>query len=178
MARAHAPGLAAIALLTLVSITLVANAQPPRRPWNDQPWEIPKARGQSIAIALKTDPLEDPEAACVALQIGMNLMMRSVSVNDASVDVEPARDVTLFPTLGGVELVNPANDFSGTDCLTQSGLTPLSDVFSGFTEMGGRVIVCGLCAAERGITEPTYGAIGNAQQVHELFIYSDKVIDF
>ncbi|NEX20677.1 hypothetical protein G3480_10200 [Thiorhodococcus mannitoliphagus] len=178
MVRAHIRGFAAITLLTLLSATLVVDAQPPRRPWNDQPWELPKARGQSVAIALKTDPLEDPEAACVALQIGMNLMMSTLSVNGASVDVEPARDVTLFPTLGGVELVNPANDFSATDCMTQSGPMPLSDILAGYTGLGGRVLVCGLCAAARGITAPTDGAIGNAQQVHELFLYSDKVIDF
>ncbi|MBK1722046.1 DsrE family protein [Thiocystis violacea] len=181
MAPIQHRGLAAVSLLLLLLMTaLAASAEQFRRPWGEPVWEPPHPRGQSIAITLKTDPTQDHEAACVALQIGMNLLMTAVTVDRAQVDVEPARDVTLFPTLAGVELVNPANDF-GTEeyqCATQDGPTPLRDILANYVWMGGRVVVCGLCAIDRGITEPTYGAIGTAQQVHEMFLYADKVITY
>jgi hypothetical protein len=44
--------------------------------------------------------------------------------------------------------------------------------------LGGEVVTCPLCAERREITEPTYGVIGDGVDIHNLFLYGDKVIDF
>lgn len=35
---------------------------------------------EQVVISIRTDPLKDPEPACVALQIGMNLLRANVGV--------------------------------------------------------------------------------------------------
>lgn len=140
---------------------------------------------ESVVIALKSNPLRDPEAACVALQIGMNLLM---PLGDGAVD-----KVTLFPTLDGVEIVSdrmlPRGDLpNGKNkpypahlyCTTPSGEVPLPELLAGFAGMTGvEVVVCPLCwnARYEG-EEPIYGDLGSADAIHNLFLYADKVIDF
>jgi len=51
---------------------------------------------EQVVISIKTNPLKDPEPACVALQIGINLLM------DLNGTVLPADKVILFPTIDGV----------------------------------------------------------------------------
>ena len=104
--------------------------------------------------------------------------------------VTPADSVTVFATLDGVELVDPENvdEFSDPEvpadrlCLTPNGLVPLWTVLSNFANLGGEVVVCPLCWVTRVVdpelTEPTYGIIGNAFDIHALFLYADKVITF
>jgi len=43
---------------------------------------------------------------------------------------------------------------------------------------GGKVMICPLCATSRGITEPTAGVPGTAVEIHNLFLFADKVITF
>ena len=62
---------------------------------------------EQVVISIRTDPLKDPEPACVALQIGKNLLMENVGV-----PVTPADRVSLFLTIDGVELVNPENQIN------------------------------------------------------------------
>jgi hypothetical protein len=139
---------------------------------------------ESVVVSLATNPLDDPEAACVALQIGTNLLMNDLN-EDGEVDAIPADDVTLFVTLDGVYLVDPnpriQNYLNTTKCLTPKGRKPLADVLYGFVEMaGGDVVVCPLCWSERGNkgTQPTYGSVADAFVIHELFLYGDKVLSF
>ena len=143
-------------------------------------WELSANHVETVAISVKTDPLVDPEAACIALQIGMNLLMDSIKVDGEFVSVKPADEVILFPSLGGVELINPQNDdvFSDPICTTPSGPKTLNQLLFGFDKLGGVVLACPLCAARRGITAPTYGSIANGVEIHSLFLYSDRVIDF
>lgn len=141
--------------------------------------------GEYVAITLKTDPVnDDHEAACVALQLGMNLLSESVpdEEND-STPVEPAEKVVLFPTLGGVELINPMSDLMTFWCTVPDGFggftkAPLAMVLANYDSMGGEIIVCPLCAKERGIDVPSYGTMGSGVSIHELFIDADKVIGF
>ncbi len=145
--------------------------------------------GEYVAITLGTNPVpdhDDPEAqeaACVALQLGMNLLSPIVpdSTNTPTA-VEPADRVVLFPTLGGVELINPHNDLDNVLCKTpgEQGLedTPLAHVLAGFVAAGGEIIVCPLCAYARNIVEPSYGTMGSGVSIHELFIDADKVLSF
>jgi len=139
---------------------------------------------ENVVIALKSNPLVDPEAACVALQIGQNLMM---DIGDG-----PAEQVTLFPTLDGVEIVSdkmlPAEVLPNgriktypphLDCLTPNGYVPLPEVLRAYWEMGGDIVVCPLCWTTRHEGEtPIYGVVGNGGQIHNLFLNADKVIDF
>lgn len=142
------------------------------------------AAAENVVIALKTNPLVDPEAACVALQIGQNLMM--------PIGGRSAEKVTLFPTLDGVEIVSDWMLPVGTkgkhkrnkyprhlECRTPNGHAPLAEVLKAFWEMGGEIVVCPLCWGERyPDEEPIYGVIADGLQIHNLFLDADKVIDF
>ena len=139
---------------------------------------------ENVVISLNTDPTKDPEPACVALQIGMNLLMSDLN-NDEIDDVVPADDVTLFLTTGGVELVNPHNSIYNRTkpkpvCTTPGGVNTasLQALLQGFKMRGGKVMICPLCANSRGITEPTAGEPGTSTDIHNLFLYADKVITF
>ena len=142
--------------------------------------------GEYIAITLQTDPVnEDAEAACVALQLGMNLLSDEVPDEENELTpVEPAKRVVLFPTLGGVQLINPDSDLMNLWCTVPDGTggftkAPLAMVLANYYDvMGGEIIVCPLCAEERGIDVPSYGTMGNGVSIHELFIDADKVIGF
>ena len=133
---------------------------------------------ESIVISLHTDPTKDTEPACVALQIGMNLLMKFKS--------EPAADdVTMFVTTGGVELINPHNSIHNRTnpapvCTTPKGVktASLQDLVAGFQKNGGKIVICPLCAMTRGITKPTDGKMGDGEVIHSLFLFADKVIDF
>ena len=133
---------------------------------------------ENVVISLKTDPTKDSEPACVALQIGMNLLM---SPGGAA----PADDVTLFVTTGGVELINPDNSIHNRTnpkpvCTTPNGVktASLQDLLVGFQGLGGNIMICPLCATSRGVTEPTDGVMGDGGSIHNLFLNADKVITF
>ena len=139
---------------------------------------------ENVVISLNTDPTKDPEPACVALQIGMNLLMSDLN-NDEIDDVVPADDVTLFLTTGGVELVNPHNSIYNRTkpkpvCTTPAGdkTASLQALLQGFKMRGGNIMICPLCANSRGITDPTAGEPGTAVDIHNLFLYADKVLTF
>jgi hypothetical protein len=143
-------------------------------------WEPAADHHDSVVISLHSDPLVDPEPACVALQIGMNLLMDSINVSGSYMPVTPADEVVLFVTTGGVELINPANDLSANVCFTPAGPDSgsLEMLLQGFINMGGKVEICPLCAMGRNITAPTQGTMANGVDVHNLFLYADKVINF
>jgi hypothetical protein len=108
--------------------------------------------------------------------------MDTISVQGNGIPVTRADEVTLFPTIGGVELINPDNSdmLNMLVCDTPAGSDTgsLAGLLQGFVNLGGEVVVCPLCATRRGITEPTYGIMGNGVDIHDLFLYTDKVIDF
>ena len=135
---------------------------------------------ETIVISLASNPVDDPEPACVAIQIGMNLLKRDLNDEEPGGKVTPADSVILFTTLDGVELVYENNIFSSQDCLTPKGPRSLSQLLTGFDALGGEVIVCPLCWMERDYdgTEPTWGTVADAFVIHDLFLYADKVISF
>jgi hypothetical protein len=140
---------------------------------------------EQVAISIKTNPLTDPEPSCVALQIGINLLLTEVPVGGSLVPVTPADRVVLFPTVDGVELVNPDNQINKRKkpklvCDTPNGenTASLVGLLQNFVDLGGEVLICPLCANSRGITDPTQGRNANAQEIHDLFLFADKVIDF
>ncbi len=146
---------------------------------------------ESVVIALKSDPRIDPEPACVAIQIGINLLMDTVMVGENTVAVTSADEVILFPALDGVQVVNPDNGLplppddphddsplNSPVCTTPGTPKSVNQLLMGFSMLGGQVVSCPLCTMTRGISEPNFGTIGNAVDIHELFLYADKVIDF
>lgn len=143
-------------------------------------WEPSADHMESVVISLHTNPLTDPEPACVALQIGINLLMDTIPVAGNPIPVTPADEVILFTTTDGVELINPENDFSEAVCDTPAGpeSRSLNQLLMGFVSLGGEAVACPLCAKRRGITDPTYGFIGDGVDIHNLFLFGDKVIDF
>ena len=160
----------------------------------DHPGDVSSTDGiEHVVIALKTNPIRDPEAACVALQIGMNLLMNDVNGPADGGDVHPADRVTLFPTLDGVEIVSDRMAMRGTlpngkpkpypahlYCTTPGGEVPLPELVYGFAQMNNAaILVCPLCWNARYEGEdPIYGSVGNGVTIHNLFLYADKVIDF
>ncbi|RDH84744.1 MAG: hypothetical protein DIZ80_04560 [endosymbiont of Galathealinum brachiosum] len=129
-------------------------------------------------VALITDPTKDPEPACIALQIGMYLLM---SPGGAA----PADDVTLCVQTSGVELINPDNNIHTRAnpkpaCATPNGVktASLQGLLNGFESMCGKVVICTLCTMSRGITQLTNGIFANPVIIHNLFLSADKVMTF
>lgn len=136
---------------------------------------------ETIVISLATNPIDDPEPACVALQIGMNLLMNDLNGDEEDGKVIPADSVTLFATIDGVELVYEENVFSALDCLTPNGYKSLDMLLTGFVKLGGEIQICPLCWNARGYagSEPKNDAeVANAFDIHSLFLYADKVVTF
>ena len=58
--------------------------------------------------------------------------------------------------------------------MTQS----LNQLLDKFVAAGGEILVCPLCAISRGITPQPPATMANAEAIHNLFLYADKVVDF
>ena len=192
-----------VLIITSIAFTLIiagslANAAPGKSNGVGG-WEPSADQRENIVISLKTDPTagEDietikkaAEPACVVLQIGNNLLLDMVKVGDNNIPVTPADKVTLFTTIGGVELINPAADKqeildNDTVCFaphTEDGVfkttQSLNQLLDTFVSLGGEIVVCPLCAMTRGIVPELPAKMGNAEDIHNLFLYADKVIDF
>lgn len=137
-------------------------------------------REETVVVSLATDPRENSEAACVALQIAMNLLKSDLNGDDPGGKVRPVDSLTLFLTLDGVELVAPGSDFSDTWCVTPGEEKTLSELLGNFANMEADIVVCPLCWKDRypGQT-PEYDAIvATAFDIHDLFLYADKVLGF
>lgn len=158
-------------------------------------WEPSADHQENVVIAIKTDPtdgktieeiVESAEPACVALQIGSNLLKDMVMVGENNIPVTPANKVVLFTTIGGVQLINPDEEkqkiLNNEDvCFAPDGTVmtkSLNQLLKGFVKLGGEIVVCPLCAISRNIKEPTLGKMANAEDIHNLFLYADKVVDF
>jgi hypothetical protein len=161
-------------------------------------WEPSADHVEDVVISVKTDPLEDPEAACVAIQIGINLLSDDLNGDDPGGQVTPADDVTLFLTLGGVNVLSPRvmtpePQEAGPLCFSfdKNGIPitpPLSALIDRFWLEGGNIMVCPLCWFSRypdelPVPPPSSDVapaelIGNGAGIHDLFLKADKVIDF
>ncbi len=164
---------------------------------------------ESVVVAIKSSPVmevvgEDEdvfwevdeagtETACVAIQIGMNLLMPELQdcQGNTVADMSPSADeVKLFLTLEGVRVVGP--DIFEADplpmCTTPCGPKPLTGLLNAFASMpGSDVVVCPLCWNTRygpcdpddpETTCPNVGEVAGGVGIHDLFLYADKVIDF
>jgi predicted peroxiredoxin len=169
---------------------------------------VESEESQDVVVTVQQDPLENLEASCVAIQIGMSqLAMGS--------------NVTLFPTLGGVGVVNNEvlerlypDDDSGRPgkgggnayglnntkwaepelCVVGKPdgsivMMPLRDLLDNFAKAGGQILVCPLCWFSRNpetmedpdlLAELLYesAVIGGPDSIPFLFNDANKVIDF
>lgn len=137
-------------------------------------------RQESIAIVVQTDPRTTVEPACIAVQIGINLLSDDLD-GDGKKDAIAANQVSLFPTLGGVAIAADLEALTPplANCRTANGESPLTALLDRFEQLGGKIIVCGLCWTSRfGDSEPSRGSLGDPWSVHNLFLYADKVLTF
>lgn len=156
-------------------------------------WEPSADHLESVVISLNSDPLVDEEPACVALQLGINLLSNTIMPPPIGIPVVPADEVVLFPTVGGVEIVNPANGkpdepdglLNKELCLSftpegEPTAVSLNQLLQRFTSLGGFIEVCPLCKAKRFPDEdPNFHApVSNGVDIHNLFLFADKVITF
>lgn len=129
---------------------------------------------QDVVITLKTNPLANPEAACLAVTLARALKSNGVT------------NVTLFPTLDGVALgdakiVNKRR-FHCTTPFPEPQPVSLKDNLKRFLDGNDNdMVVCPLCWEERyGGEPPDYGFLppeGNPA-VGKMLLDADKVIDF
>lgn len=154
---------------------------------------------ESVVVSIKSSPIteveedvwvaeeEGEEGACIAVQIGMNLLMEELPNSEGeSVTVPPADEVILFLTLGGVEAVGP--NILGADPAPMCGSTELTELIENFAAMeGADVVVCPLCwnrrfgqcnPADVETTCPNTGDVADPVDIHDLFLYADKILDF
>lgn len=186
-------------MLTVIAVTLsIAGSVSSAAPGKNNGiggWEPSADHREYIVISIKTDPTvgetieeikEAAEPACVALQIGSNLLKSVVDVSGNNIPVTPADKVVLFTTIGGVELINPDPEKQEILNNTEVCFAPdstgmyksLNQLLNGFVLDGGEIVVCPLCAITRGISPEDPAKMGNAEDIHNLFLYADKVIDF
>jgi hypothetical protein len=92
-----------------------------------------------------------------------------------------------------VNVVGPDDSIDDPVCFTPKGpdTASIRGLLGNFWLMGGEIVVCPLCwAARYGADEPTlpeimvdesvdpYSVIGDGTDIHNLFLYTDKIIDF
>ena len=163
-----------LAIALVFSYTIASADKPPK----NKP-ATGNATGNRIVVSLKQDPNteEGAEAACVAIQMAKLLQKK-----------KNAR-VTMFPSLGGVDIAHVEFLADGPECftLTSEGEVKwidLSKLVAGFVDDGGKILVCPLCWISRygKPTEETLipgATLGNADSMSELFFnQAHKVIDF
>ena len=124
---------------------------------------------QDIVLTLSTNPLEDPEVACLALTMGQFLRSSSKKVN-----------VTLFLKNDGVALADGDTVSLVTDdCQTPDGPVSLQENLEGFlADNNNNLVNCPICWGARfGMQLPDYGVL-DAAAIPPLLLGADKVIDF
>lgn len=143
---------------------------------------------QDVVISLKQEPLSNAEAACLAVTLARSLR------GDFSPETAPPTlaNVTLFPTLGGVE-IGDAHVVSSPrfKCTTPEGVISLEENLQDFLcDTGDRdycpddfnmnnLVVCPICWGERygEGTLPDYGVL-NPKAVGAVLLNAEKVFDF
>lgn len=140
---------------------------------------------QDVVISLKQNPRANAEAACLAVTLARSLR-GDFSGGAGSTNA----NVTLFPTLDGVE-IGDAQIVSSPrfQCTTPEGAISLEENLQDFLSDSGdrdnddfnmnNLVVCPICWGERygeGVM-PDYGVL-NPQAVGAVLLNAEKVFDF
>jgi len=162
---------------------------------------------QDIAITLKLDPVEHPDAACLAVTLARSLRgdfsedgARATKAKRPTKTERPTKtNVTLFPTLDGVT-IGDAEVVEGLGvCATPEGPITFQENLEDFLcDTGDRddcpypddlnmnnLVECPLCWSERymgpppdyEVPQPDYGVL-NPAAVNDVLLNAEKVIDF
>jgi hypothetical protein len=151
---------------------------------------------QDIVITLKLDPVEHPDAACLAVTLARSL--RGDFSQDGARATKAKRptktNVTLFPTLDGVTIgdADVVSDPEIGKCATPEGQITFQENLEDFLcDTGNRddcpypddlnmnnLVECPLCWSERYPDQmPDYGVL-NPAAVNDVLLNAEKVIDF
>ena len=167
------------AFTLILGIVAVGLFQTANADWlNDSMGGISAGDAQDIVVSLKSNPMSNPEMACLAVTFARSL---SAGAN-----------VTLFVTLDGVSLADDSVASSRRfKCDTPSGEISLIENIEAFlTEDDGTIndnnmVVCPLCWKSRyGDELPDYGVLPGTtvgvpmEAIGKMMLDADKILDF
>ena len=174
----------------ILGIVAVGLFQPVNADWAiDSDGGISMFDAQDIVITLKSNPMSNPEMACLAVTFARSLSADSTSLTN---------NVTLFVTLDGVSLADDSVtssrrfkcDFPGQDGeILEISLKENLEMFLNEGIEGGELnqnnmVVCPLCWISRyGDELPDYGVLPGAEGVDpkaigKMMLDADKILDF
>ena len=165
-------------------VSLAALAAPGKGIGNGPPAGLDCPEGQNVVVHLKRH-INDLQGAQVAVNLATVLESQVIDMPGNSPD-QPV-NVTLFLTLQGPRLVDPANP---QDLKFGSIDLTLEDLTKGFLEAGGTIYLCPLCAIEIGLNPaedpellyaddyPGQVKIAAKPDIVKTFLCAQKVLDF
>mgnify|MGYP001551954703 CR=1 FL=1 len=168
-----------ITFTLILGIVAIGLLQPVNSDWEiDSDGGISRGDAQDIVISLKSNPMSNPEMACLAVTFA-----RSLSNND----LNPTNaNVKLFVTLDGVTLADASVTRSRRfKCDTPWGEVSIRENLEKFIDGNhNNMVVCPLCWKSRyGEELPDYGVLPGAEGVDpkaigKMMLDADKILDF
>ena len=160
------------AFTLILGIVAVGLFQPANADWLiDSDGGISAGDAQDIVISLKSNPMSNPEMACLAVTFA-----RSLSA---------AANVTLFVTLDGVSLADDSVASSRRfKCDTPWGEISLKENLEAFIAgNANNMVVCPICWKSRyGDELPDYGVLPgitvDGTAIGKMVLDADKILDF
>ena len=130
---------------------------------------------QDVVISLKSNPMSNPEMACLAVTFARSLALHP-NYKDTS-------NVTLFVTLDGVSLADDSVVSSRRfKCDTPWGVISLKKNLDAFMRDNvNNMVVCPICwKARYGTTPPDYGYLPGPGDtaVLDVIMRAEKILDF
>lgn len=169
-----------LATMTLLSssVAMMGTLQSAHADWFPNFGGISASDPQDIVISLKSDPNQDPEAACLAVTFA-----RSLSGN-------PNANVTLFVTLDGVNLASDSyiskrrlKKYECTTPFDPQHVTLQENLDAYLMGNNENLVVCPICWKERyGDELPDYGVLPGedapSNAIGLMIFNADKILDF
>jgi sulfur relay (sulfurtransferase) complex TusBCD TusD component (DsrE family) len=165
------------AFTLILGIVAVGLFQPVNADWLiDSDGGISAGDKQDIVISLKSNPMSNPEMACLAVTFARSLSADSTSETN---------NVTLFVTLDGVSLADDSVTSSRRfKCETPWGEISLKENLEAFLAGNDdNMVVCPICWKSRyGDELPDYGVLPGtdvpAEAIGKMMLDADKILDF
>ena len=165
----------------ILGIVAIGLFQPLNADWDvDSDGGISQGDAQDIVISLKSNPMSNPEMACLAVTFARSLSNTELNPTNAN--------VTLFVTLDGVTLADASVTRSRRfKCDTPDGEISLKENLETFIDGNhNNMVVCPLCWISRYGDEelPDYGVLpGSADgtprgAIGKMVLDADKILDF
>lgn len=120
-----------------------------------------------------------PEKVVVTMKRGTNdLHATAMALQLATTLAEKGAEVTAFANLEAVRLFDERQPAALRWGMSSESI---SDLYAGFIEAGGKVLVCSHCAQAAGLSSDQLrqgATIANADRVADVMLAADKVIDY